>query len=168
MNNPGKLGALMPSLVLGAIAIVYAWTSFDYSAGSQAIPLSVAGLALLLVLLDALSLGEGALARNLRRVLSGTAQAPVPGLDGLAGVQHPVGKEVAAFAWIIAFTALVIVFGFYIAIPVYVFAYLRFYAGKRAVVSALTAAGLVGFLYAIFELLLGYAIFGGLIAGDFM
>ena len=59
-------------------------------------------------------------------------------------------------------------FGFYPAIPVYVTAYLALYARKPLLASVATAAALTGLLYVMFELLLGYDVFGGLISGDFL
>jgi hypothetical protein len=65
-----------------------------------------------------------------------------------------------------AFLPLVVVLGFYGATPLYIFCYLRLYAGKNALVSAATAFGVMGCLYLVFEGLMGYAIFAGLLGGD--
>ena len=75
-------------------------------------------------------------------------------------------QEVIVFGWIGAFLGLVVILGFYAAILLYVFCYLKIYASKGSVVSAVTAFCLAGFLYLVFEVLMGYEIFGGLIAGN--
>tara|TARA_R110002020_G_scaffold36894_33_gene111020 strand:+ start:5547 stop:6056 length:510 start_codon:yes stop_codon:yes gene_type:complete len=169
MTWRSRLGEAAPSLVLIAIAGFYAATALAYDPESRAMPLGVALIAIVLVVLDILSRGEGRLARNLRRGLQGSsARQPVPGLDGQAGQRHSALRALGAFAWIVGFLALVTVFGFYPAIPVYVTAYLALYARKPLLASVATAAALTGLLYVMFELLLGYDVFGGLISGDFL
>ncbi|MBF9033048.1 hypothetical protein HKCCE2091_02260 [Rhodobacterales bacterium HKCCE2091] len=169
MTASRRLSEALPSLVLLGVAAFYAWVSFDYSAQTRAIPLGVAGLAILLVLVDLASQGEGAVARRIRRVISGSgAPSPVPGLDGQAGQRHAARHELAAFGWIAGFLVLAIVTGFYIAIPLYVIAYLRIHGGKPILVAAATGLGLVAVLYGLFEILLGYEVFGGLITGDYL
>ncbi|ESR25583.1 tripartite tricarboxylate transporter TctB family protein [Lutibaculum baratangense] len=169
MTARERLKDAVPSIVLLVVAAFYAYTATAYDPQTRAMPLGVALIAILLVVLDLVSRGEGALARNLRRVLQGSgAKAPVPGLDGQAGQRHPALRELGAFAWIGGFLALVILVGFYPAIPIYMVAYLRFYAKKPLVAAVATAAVVTGLLYAMFELLLGYSVFEGLIMGDYM
>lgn len=160
---------MLPSLVLIAVAAFYLVASFAYDPATRAMPLGVAALAIALLAVEILSRTQGRLGRSLARVLQGGGtKAPVPGLDGQAGQAHPPRKELAAFAWILAFLGLVVVFGFYIAIPIYVAAYLYVYARKGVLPSLGTALTLTAALYAMFELLLGYEVFTGLITGDFM
>jgi hypothetical protein len=73
--------------------------------------------------------------------------------------------EAIAFAWIGAFLPLVVVLGFYGAIVLYVFCYLRLYARKSGLASAAAAFLVAGFLYVVFDTLMGYEIFGGLLGG---
>ncbi|MCT7378150.1 tripartite tricarboxylate transporter TctB family protein [Chelativorans salis] len=156
--------AILTSLVLIAVSAVYFATALQYSAGSRAIPISVATLTILFLFLDILSQGEGRVARGLRRAFGGAASIR-PGGDAQ---EQPVRQEALALAWIVAFTALATAFGFYIAIPVYVISYLWLHAGKPIWIAALVAISLTGALYLIFEVLLGYAIFEGLIFGGYM
>lgn len=161
---------MLPSLVLLAVAAVYLGTSLSYDADDRALPFGISALAVVLVLLDLLSRGDGRFALMLRRILQGQSQKQptVPGLEGQAGLRHPLKKELAAFGWILAFLGLAVVLGFYVAIPIYVISYLRIYAGKPLLAAAATGLGLTALLYAMFELLLGYSVFGGLISGDFL
>ena len=169
MKPKSKFAEAFPSLVLIAIALGYLVVSFEYDSRTRAMPLGVAALAIVLVTIDLLSHGDGSLARNLRRFLQGSGRpAPVPGLDGQAGQQHPPVRELAAFAWILGFLGLVLLAGFYVAIPIYVASYLYFHAGKRGMRALGTAVALTVLLYTMFEVLLGYEVFGGLISGDFM
>ena len=170
MTSRNRLADALPSIVLLCIAAFYLWASLEYNAESRAMPFGVAVLAIALVVLDLLSRGGGAFGRILRRVLQGGAPpaAAIPGLEGQAGKRHGPMQELAAFGWIVGFLLLAIVVGFYIAIPLYVIAYLRFFAGKSIVKSAAMGLGLAAVLFAMFELMLGYNVFGGLISGDFM
>lgn len=169
MSQRSRLSEAVPSIVLLGIAVVYCYVSFDYSKATRAMPLGVGALAILLVLVDLASQGEGRLALAIRRVFRGSgAPAPIPGLDGQAGQRFAPARELAAFAWIFGFVGLAIVLGFYLAIPIYVTAYLRLYAGKSLLISAATGLCLTAVLYGMFELLLGYEVFGGLITGDIL
>ena len=66
------------------------------------------------------------------------------------------------------FTALAVLAGFYVAIPVYVVAYLRLYARRPLAISLLIALVLTTALYVLFAILLGYDIFEGLVFGGYM
>lgn len=170
MEPKNRFMDVLPSLVLLVVASAYLATSLNYDADDRALPMGISALTVVLVVLDLLSRGEGKVARTLRRVLQGRSQQQptVPGLEGQAGLRHPLRKELAAFGWIFAFLGLALVFGFYVAIPIYVVSYLRVYAGKPLLWAAAVGLGLTALLYAMFELLLGYSVFGGIIAGDFL
>ena len=159
-----RVRAIVPTLVLAALALIYLATGLGYNADTRAVPLVVTSVTLLLLALDFLSQGKGRVAYALRRFFGGAAMVR----PGQGGESAPVGKEIAAFAWMAAFTGLAVLFGFYLTIPVYVFSYLRFYAGKPLLASAAMALGLIGILYITFEYLLGYAIFEGLLFGGYI
>lgn len=159
--------AILPIVVIVIAVIIFA-TSYSYDAASATIPRGVAALAIVFSLVELEARRDTAAGRFLRRVFSDDAGSQTPGLEGTAGERHPPLRELAAFGWIFAFLVLVTIFGFYIAIPIYVFSYLRFYGRKSTWISVAVAAGLTGFLFVMFRLLLGYEIFAGLIAGGIM
>jgi Tripartite tricarboxylate transporter TctB family len=148
-----ELTAKLPSLVLALVAAVYVWMSYDYDPASRSLPWIAGVLAIVLASIDAAS----------KRSSDAAART-----QDATRAAHPPRREAVMFGWIGAFLVLVVVLGFYAAIPLYVFCYLRIYARKSAAVSAATAFGVVGFLYAVFGGLMGYEIFGGLIAGDYL
>lgn len=153
-----------PTIFLAVLAVIYLVTGLGYDPDTRAVPIVVTCVTLLLLALDALSQGRGRVARGLRRFFGGAAMVR----PGEGGQPAPLAKEIAAFAWMAGFTVLAVIFGFYIAIPVYVFSYLRLYAGKPLLTSAAMALILTGMLYGTFELLLGYGIFEGLLFGGYM
>jgi hypothetical protein len=156
--------AIVPTLVLIVLALIYLATGLSYNADTRAVPVVVTTVTLVLLVIDILSQGEGRLSHSLRRFFGGAAMVR-PGAEGEAA---PLAKEIAAFSWMAAFTGLAILFGFYIAIPVYVFSYLRFYARKPILIASTMALTLTAVLYGTFELLLGYGIFEGLLFGGYM
>lgn len=169
MTLKARILDALPSLILLVLAIGYLIVSLDYRYSDRAMPFGIASVAILLLLLDLLSKGEGRVAITLRRVLQGRAQAKVvPGLDGQAGMRVELRRELAAFGWIFGFLLIVVFVGFYTAIPIYVFAFLWLHGRKSVLRAGLTALGLTTALYVMFELLLGYNVFGGLIAGGYL
>lgn len=162
--TPSRLKGILPSLVLIALCAIYYATGLGYGTATRKIPLAICAVTLVLLVLDLASQGEGSVARVLRRALGG-ARATRPGAGGLS---TDPAREVAAFAWIVAFAAVAVVFGFYIAIPVYVIAYLVLHARKPLRIAAPIGLGLTAGLWLLFQGLLGYEIFEGLLFGGYM
>ena len=149
MNRSRHLDAL-PSIGIAIVGGVYVWVSYDYAPGSRHLPWIAGVLAVTLALADTA-------ARLRKQPSAGSVESPS---------SRSVRQEAVALAWIGAFVPLVIVLGFYGAVPLYVFCYLRLYAGKPPLISAATAFGVSGFLYLIFGMFMGYEIFGGVLAGQ--
>ncbi len=146
-----RLIEVLPSLIVAIVAAAYVWQSYDYDLASQTLPWIAGVMAMTLALIDIVSKPRGTIARQ--------------GLEPAPAAPSPL-QEAVVFAWIGAFLGLVVILGFYAAMLLYVFCYLKIYASKNSVVSAVTAFCLSGFLYLVFEVLMGYEIFGGLIAGN--
>ena len=144
---------VLPSLCLAVVAAVYVWASYDYDLASRTLPWIAGVMAATLALID---------------VVSTVARDRCKPEGDQIDVAHSPLLEAAMFGWIGAFLALVVVLGFYAATPLYVFCYLKIYARKGALISAAAGFGLAGFLYIVFDALMGYEIFGGLIAGDYL
>ena len=146
-----RLVEVLPSLIVAVVAAAYVWQSYDYDLASQTLPWIAGVMAMTLALIDVASKPRSTTARQ--------------GLEPAQAAPSAL-QEVIVFGWIGAFLGLVVILGFYAAILLYVFCYLKIYASKGSVVSAVTAFCLAGFLYLVFEVLMGYEIFGGLIAGN--
>jgi hypothetical protein len=78
---------------------------------------------------------------------------------------HTVAGELRAWGWFLAFIALVLLVGFVIAAPALVFGYLWREAGVRPTRAALAAAAFTGWIWGMFEHLLGFALHPGLWGG---
>ena len=150
-------------IVLLALTGIYAATALTYGPETRTMPLAIAGVLAALIIIDIVMQTQTGLGKLLRNMLAGSGDIPKLPDVGAASVRN----EFAAFAWIIGFLVLSIVLGFYLAIPIYVFGYLRFHAGKSLIVSIIPAIAVMGLLYLLFQVMLGYGIFAGLIMGDF-
>lgn len=148
-----RITEVLPSLVLAAVAAIYVWASYSYDTASRASPWIAGVMATVLAVIDVASKCR----RSVERARKEPADSP-----------HTLAQEVLMFSWIGGFLGLAVVLGFYASAPLYVFCYLRLYARKRSSVAAMTAFGVLGFLYVVFDVLMGYDVFRGLIAGDAM
>jgi hypothetical protein len=163
-----KIADVLPSLVLAAVAAAYVWVSYDYDAPSRGMPWIAGILAIALALLDVASRLQSDAARKLGGLWPGRGAGQSGDTESEAQAPHPPFRETLAFGWIAAFLGLVVVLGFYAAIPLYIFCYMKLYAKKGSLVSAVIAFGVAVFLYLVFDVLMGYEIFRGIIAGDRM
>jgi hypothetical protein len=148
-----RITEVLPSLVLAAVAAGYVWASYSYDTASRALPWIAGVMATTLAVIDVVSKRR----RDVEREREDPAQVP----------NAPI-QEVVVFGWIGGFLGLAVALGFYASTPLYVFCYLKLYARKSSSVSAMTAFGVLAFLYVVFDVLMGYEMFGGLIAGDSM
>jgi hypothetical protein len=63
-------------------------------------------------------------------------------------------RTLAAFAWIMGFFVLILLFGFSIAVPLYVFLYVKLYGKERWWISLTMGASAFAFFYGLFVWLL--------------
>jgi tripartite-type tricarboxylate transporter receptor subunit TctC len=123
----------------GAVAAV------DYPAAAAEMPVVVCGFGALLGLLQ--------LIVELRA--SRTA-----GEDAI-----DLGKDIPIYLWVWAFVIGVVAFGFVVAAPVVLFAYLFFRSRESWWLSLLLSLSVVGFLYGVFQVGMGVPLFEGLLTG---
>jgi len=65
-----------------------------------------------------------------------------------------VRRSAAAAAWIVGFFAAIVLFGFAVAVPLFVFLYLKLQANEGWIFSAALTAGVWAFFYGLFDRLL--------------
>ncbi|MBP1849409.1 tripartite tricarboxylate transporter TctB family protein [Rhizobium halophytocola] len=164
MNFKDRVFRFGPAVVLLVIAISFLVTSMDYDVSTRAMPLVVAVMTTVLLLVEILAQRRDRLGEQLRRIFAGSPKIEID--TGLGNPQ--VRREIAAVLWVLAFLVLAVLVGFYVAIPVYVFCYLWLYARKTLFKSAVTGVGIVALLYVLFQVLLDYKIFGGILFGAYM
>ena len=128
-------------LVLFASAGIVA--GVDYPAAAAEMPLVVCGFGALLSLLQ--------LIVELRASRAGGEDAIDP------------GKDIPIYLWVWAFVIGVVAFGFVVAAPVVLFAYLFFRSRESWWLSLLLSLLVVGFLYGVFQVGMGVPLFEGLL-----
>ena len=131
------------------------WSEHITHPEGREFPVLVSGAAVVLCLLDVIAHTDTALGRSVALVLSGEAarSAGDPG--------HGLPAEAIAIAWIAGATALMVLVGFLVAIPVYVFAYMVLYAHRTVRDGAIAAFATTICIWAGFEVLLRYELYRG-------
>ena len=77
--------------------------------------------------------------------------------------QIDLRKDLPIYLWVWAFVAAVVAFGFVIAAPLMLFAYLRWRSGESWWLCLLLSAAVLAILYGLFETVLGVPLFEGLV-----
>ena len=127
-------------LIFGAAVLV---ARLSYPAEAASMPLIVGGCGAALSLLQ--------LIRELRAS------------RGAYEEQINLRKDVPIYLWVWAFVIAIVAFGFVIAAPVMLFAYLRLRSREPWWLCIALAAAVVGLLYGLFETALGVPLFEGLL-----
>jgi putative tricarboxylic transport membrane protein len=144
MPRASIIGDLWFSLGVALVFIVASVIALQWPLRSNLIVLTVAGLGLPLLALQA-----RAHFKVLRTAAFGMGVEAEGGLDGATVKQRT--REI--FLWLFGLGAGVYLFGFYVAVPVFILSYVRRYGGSWLAAALLSALG-VGIIYVIFELLL--------------
>jgi hypothetical protein len=153
MRIKGSLLVAIFFLLLGIFGVVQS-LSFGYWE-STVLPLAVSSL---IVVLATIETGKE-LYRQYKR--QGT-------IEKKGGKENQDGFEIRrfglAFGWVTGFSLTIVLLGFYIAIPVFTFAYLK-WRGRSWLVATVFAIAMIAFIYGTFELGLKAPLFGGFIFG---
>ena len=158
----GPAARMVPASVSFAIAAVFLVWSYAYDGRAHTVPMLIGWCALVLTILDIIAQTETATGRFLHGLLSGRPldSSSLPDEGGAAGRQAVIGC-----AWVAAFVALVAVVGFIAAIPVYTLAFMRIQGRKEWRLCLITAALITAVTWIVFEQLLRYKVFEGVIFG---
>lgn len=136
---------MSPSIAILAFVIAYLGTAYlTLNETTGFVPLVTGSVTLLLLVVDML---RTAFARG---VVAGTTSAPP-------------GRELKIIGYVAAVVAGIYLFGFLLAIPVYLFTSIA-YLGKQPLRIALTVALLASLvIYLLFEVLLAYKLYPGML-----
>lgn len=149
---------VVSSVVLLLVAAAFIATAYRYDARSAEFPLIVGWATLVLCAVDLFACTPTRAGEWLTSFL----HRPRAVLDEDC-LSPP--REAAGMLWVAAMVALVWLFGFLIAIPIYVIAFMIL-QGRRPLISAVVAAGVTTVLvYVVFEWLLRHELYRGLLFG---
>ena len=139
------------TLVMMAIFLTMLAIAWSYPPGSRFMVLVVGipavGLCLLQLAIDFFSSGDNRPSFSGEGGMVGEQEAELP-----RDVQ--IRREIAVWSFFLGFIALVLFFGFWIAIPILLFSFLWLQAGLRFLTSLATAVVSTPLLYLFFEKLL--------------
>ena len=147
----------LPAFGLLLVTVLYLTLSYGYPAKARVFPAMVAWVMLGLVVLDILSRTHTTFGIAILRALNPAAEAHTndPKRKGW--------REIGAMLWIAGFVATVLLIGLLSAIPLYIFASMRF-RGGCSYLACLTAAGVTTlFVWLMFGVLLRLSLYPGLL-----
>lgn len=151
-----------------ALFTVMVGIAFGFPEGARFMPLIVGipaiGLCLLQLALDASRVPGGRLATYRFRTApkAGVPEEAAPASDDEFGPQT-VPAELMMFGYFLGFIAGVLLFGFYVSVPVMLFTFLRRQAGASLKLALGLAGGTTLVMFAMFGLVLGIQLHPGFI-----
>lgn len=150
--------------------------SLGYSPSTRLVPLIIAVPGLVFMILQLIIDSLPGVSRRLGRLgmnkdLFGAEEIRVreKGAAEAAGIKKALAPartripEAIMFVWIVWFVALIYLFGYLVAVPVFVFSFLKFRAGASWVFSILGAVLMEVVVYAGFVILLNVFLYKGLL-----
>ena len=146
------LAEYLPALGLLLFTAAYLALGYRYPPAVRAFPVGVAWIMLALLALDLAARTETRFGRAVQRWLNPAAASAAR-----------TGNPTAAILWLVGFAALLVLVGILAAVPIFVFASLR-WRGRRAIATcALAAAAATLFIWFMFSVLLRLSLYSGLV-----
>jgi hypothetical protein len=155
MLSAERKDLLVAIAVLALFVGLLVWSEYIPHPEGREFPVLVSSAAVVLCLLDVVAHTDTAIGRAVALILSGEAAR-----SG-RGAGHGLRAEAIAIAWIAGATALMVLVGFLVAIPIYVFCYMVVYARRSVSDGAIAALATTICIWAGFELLLSYDLYRG-------
>ncbi len=145
MNGPIRVTS--PAVLSATFVVIFASAAvvakLDYPAEAASMPLFIGGIGAALSLLQLI--------------------VELRASRGVHEEQIDLRKDLPIYLWVWAFVGAVVAFGFVLAAPVMLFAYLRWRSRESWWMCLLLAAAVFGVLYGLFETALGVPLFEGLV-----
>jgi len=155
--SPRRRNFAIAFTALGFFIVMFLWSEQIKDVRGREFPLLVSGAGIALAVLDVFAHTETSIGRQIGLALSGSAHISDNGL--IVGIR----REVIVMLWIVVATALMVLFGFVVGIPTFVFGYSSLHARRTLRQSAIAAVATVLAIWIGFELLLNYKLYPGLV-----
>jgi len=138
-------------------------SSFSYSLKTRLVPVLVGSVSLAL----SLTILAGEIFPKFRRLfeIDLFARQALGNGDKSAGRWAEKKGLTIAVLWVLSFAALLFLFGFNIAIPICVLVYVRFFGRQSWPLSLAVTAMIWLFIYGLFQVLMDYQLFEGILFG---
>lgn len=158
MLSPPRRNLIIAIAVLAFFVGMLVWSQYIPDVRGREFPTLVSASAVVLCILDVIAHTDTAIGRSIAVMLSGEL------MSSQAAPAQRLGLEAMAIVWVIGATALIVLAGFLIAIPVYVFGYMVLYARRSLRDGVIAALATTVCIWAGFELLLSYELYRGVLA----
>lgn len=154
----GVPSALLIGLLLATVAVVVLATAHTYSPSSGLFPKFIGWIFLGLALIEVSVQMKSFFALRRR-------PAPDAVSDHAAGIGRDVLRELKGFLWLGSLLAVLYLAGFLVAIPLFIFAFLRISGGKSMLECSLVSVLATAIIYLLFVRLLDYRLYSGILLG---
>jgi Tripartite tricarboxylate transporter TctB family len=148
-------GDILFALALLVISVAYLAIAYHYKPALRAVPAAVASIMVALLAIDLLSRRESTLGRILRQRLNPASERPF----------YSAARQIEAILWVLGFAVLLVAIGVLYAVPIFVFAFMRFRGHRPIWASLLGGAAVTLFLWLLFAALLHLELYPGLLFG---
>lgn len=158
-RDPSSFSRYVAPVLLLLFAVGFLLLAYSYEGRTRQVPVLIGWILLALCALDVVAVSATRAGEAVKAFFAGAIVAN----DGGELAGYPVGKVILAILWPSAFVALVVVVGFVVAIPIYVFLFVAIQGrggiGRAALASIITTVC----IYVLFEKLLDYEIYQGML-----
>lgn len=154
-----QVWSLIPPVLMLAFSTLFLVWSYTYGERAQQMPVLVGWVMVILCALDVVASTGTRVGDMVRAFFSGTLIGEA--VSTAAG--KPLSRTLIAMLWPMAFVVLVAVFGFMPVIPVYAFLFVVVQGRKSVRQGIISAVVTTVFTYVVFELLLRYEVYGGIV-----
>ncbi len=156
MVEEEKLSGLYFAFGIMAFLLFFMHETYELKGKERTFPLIIGYAGLVLSTLDVLSVTETAAGRFVTRFFGAT-------LDPTEIKPRAVGRELLVFCVMGAGVLAIWLFGFLIASPIFVFLWMLVGGGKSLKLSLYVGLGTLVFIYGLFELVLSYELYRGVV-----
>ena len=150
----------VPALSLAAVTGFFLAAAYGYPDTARLMPAAVGWIMLALLLVDLASRTKTGLGRALTHVLN-------PAAEDESGERFPFARQASAIFWPCLFTALLMLAGVIAAVPLYVFASMRFHGRWSYRWSLATAVLTLAGTWLLFEVALQVWLYPGIFFSEF-
>lgn len=151
-----RIAAVSVALVFTGVAAAMLATAYTYSKASSLLPRFAGWIFLILAGAEAII--------QLRNLLRARREGSELGdAAAEAELQRERVRGIKGMLWILCMLLLLYVFGFLVATPLFIFAFLRISAGQSVTSSAITAIAATACVWLGFAELLGYKLYPGVL-----
>lgn len=154
MVREDRKSALYFAFGVMAFLIFFLHETYEFQGKVRYFPLIVGWTGIALSVLDILGLTETRLAHRINTIFAGAIETP-------AGEGRKAGREIACFLAMLFGLALIWLFGFLVATPLFVFLWMRVWGGKSLRSSFYGGVFTLAFVWVLFEGLLQYELYRG-------